>query len=234
MLIEYFSQYLKANRNVSNRTIKHYITALNTLDSLLVKYEYPVKSVFQVLTRDELDLIKHFVSTNEEYIQKDSRGNRMYSVAFNHYYRFAVEDEQFYSTDITRMDIPISKPQNIISIKTSWKRNQILVDQAIEGAHYCCEHDALHKTFTSASSGKPYMEGHHLIPLKYQGEFNNSLDVYANIVSLCPLCHRLLHFGEYKEKIYTLENIFEQRENRLCYSGIDIPKRDFINLVQKK
>ena len=44
------------------------------------------------------------------------------------------------------------------------------------------------------------MEAHHLIPLRMQHDFENSLDVVGNIVSICPNCHRLIHYGRDKDK----------------------------------
>ena len=67
--------------------------------------------------------------------------------------------------------------------------------QSIESAKYECEINSKHKTFTAKSTGMPYMEGHHMLPMKYQDRFKSSLDVYANIICLCPICHRLLHYG---------------------------------------
>ena len=99
------------------------------------------------------------------------------------------------------------------------------------GAHHLCEHNNDHITFTAKSTGKEYMEGHHLIPLKYQNEFDCGIDVYANIVCLCPICHRLLHFGTDDEKTYAAEKLFDERKERLINSGIDISKREFLELV---
>ena len=65
----------------------------------------------------------------------------------------------------------------------------------MEIAEYKCEISPQHITFTSKNTGHFYMEGHHAIPMRHQDKFTKSLDVYANIVCLCPICHRLLHYG---------------------------------------
>ena len=44
------------------------------------------------------------------------------------------------------------------------------------------------------------MEGHHLVPLEYQDLFNESLYFVDNIVSLCPTCHREIHYAYLQEK----------------------------------
>lgn len=231
MLLEYFKQYIKVSRGVTDKSVGHYITGINTINSLLVKYEYPIKNVFEVDSLEDLDGILMFLSNNEEFKRKDSVGHHMYSVAFKHFYRFASEDKEFFSNNIANMDILVAKPQKITTTSTAWKRNQILITQAIDGAHHLCEHNREHLTFTAKSTGKAYMEGHHLIPLKYQSEFTCGIDVYANIVCLCPVCHRLLHVGTDSEKTYAAEKLFDERKERLIHSGIDISKKDFLELV---
>lgn len=231
MLLEYFKQYIKITRGVTDKSVGHYITGLNTINSLLAKYDYPIKNVFEVKSVEDLDGILLFLTNNEEFKKKDSVGHNMYSVAFKHFYRFASEDKEFFSNNIANMDILVAKPQKITTTSTAWKRNQILIAQAIDGAHHLCEHNREHLTFTAKSTGKTYMEGHHLIPLKYQSEFTCGIDVYANIVCLCPVCHRLLHFGTDSEKTYAAEKLFDERKERLIHSGIDISKKDFLELV---
>lgn len=231
MLLEYFKQYIKITRGVTDKSVGHYITGINTINSLLAKYDYPIKNVFEVKSVEDLDGILLFLSNNEEFKKKDSVGHNMYSVAFKHFCSFASEDKEFFSNNIANMDILVAKPQKITTTSTAWKRNQILIAQAIDGAHHLCEHNREHLTFTAKSTGKTYMEGHHLIPLKYQSEFTCGIDVYANIVCLCPVCHRLLHFGTDSEKTYAAEKLFDERKERLIHSGIDISKKDFLELV---
>lgn len=66
------------------------------------------------------------------------------------------------------------------------------------------------------------MEEHHLIPLKQWDNFLFSLDVEANIVVLCPHCHRLLHYGDKEEIKPILEQLFIQRKNLLASKGIHL------------
>lgn len=231
MLLEYFKQYLKITRVITDKSVNHYITGIKTINSLLSKYDYPVKNVFDVKSVEDLDNILLFLTDNEEFKRKDTVGHNMYSVAFKHFYGFATEDMAFFNKNIETMDVVVSIPEHSTAVSTRWIRNQILISQAIEGAHYLCEHNRSHETFTSKATGKAYMEGHHLIPLKYQQEFSCSIDVYANIVCLCPVCHRLLHFGTDKEKSYAAEGLFDSRQIRLEHSGIDISKRDFLKLI---
>ena len=71
------------------------------------------------------------------------------------------------------------------------------------------------------------MEGHHAIPMKAQNSFKTSLDVYANVVCLCPICHRMLHYGIVDEKNVLLNKIYNKRADRLANCGIKLSREDF-------
>ena len=104
--------------------------------------------------------------------------------------------------------------------------------QSIESAGYKGEVNPTHVTFTAKSTGMPYMEGHHALPMKCQGRFKSSLDIYANIVCLCPTCHRLLHYGIASEKTNVIDKIYYDRADRLAASGIKVGKTEFENLME--
>ena len=231
MLRELYKQYLKISRGVSDRSANHYLTGLNSINTLLTKYHFSISDIFAVCSKEDLDSVEAFLQTNEEFLSKDSVGHNMYSVAFNHYYRFVCDDKSFTSINIVKMDIPTKAVPFIHTDHFQRQRNRIIINQSIAGAHYLCEGHIDHITFTSKATGKPYMEGHHLIPLKYQSDFTNGLDTYANVVCLCPICHRLLHFGVSKEKSMLAEKLFEERQHRLVSTGVDISKNDFLKMV---
>lgn len=234
MLREVYKQYIRVSRGISERSVSHYITAVNSINSILIKNDFPIRDVFSVRSIGELESIKEFLFSNAEFLLKDSIGHNMYSVAFRHFYRFACEDERFFSESIRQMDIPVKETNPIQPIQVesqTWKRNQIIKEQAIQAANYLCENDHRHLTFIAKATGKPFMEGHHLIPIQHQRDFCTSLDVYANIVCLCPTCHRLLHFGTSSEKMYVVEKMYDIRSERLINSGIDLSRQDFLKIV---
>lgn len=68
------------------------------------------------------------------------------------------------------------------------------------------------------------MEAHQLIPIGAQDDFNNSLDVDANIVCLCPNCHRKLHYGANIDG--DLLDLFNRQKLLLEKSGIKISFND--------
>jgi len=101
------------------------------------------------------------------------------------------------------------------------RRNAMMARQSMEIANYRCEYNPEHETFLT-NNGKPYVEAHHLIPIKEQERFKYYLDNSANIVVLCPLCHKAIHNGsdELREKM--LRKLFYSRIEKLESKGIEL------------
>lgn len=130
---------------------------------------------------------------------------------------------------------PDSKPQPIKPSKENngkkvYPRNLSYAKKALEKANFSCEADNSHKTFISKATGEQYVEAHHLIPLQFQDEFNYSLDVPANIVSLCPNCHKKLHFASVDDKKEILEKLLENRNNELKNFGIEVRQEELFEI----
>lgn len=122
--------------------------------------------------------------------------------------------------------MPLDKPEKIIGEKVAFKRNQETAKKSIVLANYKCNIDESHSSFIS-KNGMPYMEAHHLVPLSTQDYFESSLDVDANIVCLCPNCHRKLHYGA--DITQELQKLYDNRIEYLKQSGIDI---SFVELIE--
>lgn len=101
-------------------------------------------------------------------------------------------------------------------------RNPKVAIQALKKAQYKCEINDAHETFIAKSSNKPYVESHHLIPISNSAMFGYSIDVTANICSLCPNCHRAIHSATDEVKREMLTKLYEKRKERLERSGIYI------------
>ena len=125
------------------------------------------------------------------------------------------------------LDIVLPPEPEALVLRCAVPRDRILVSQALGLARYCCEADPAHETFPQVATGRTYMEGHHLVPLHRQREFPKaSLDCFANIVCLCPTCHRLLHYAEDGTRSRVFDELFEKRGERLAKSGIDASRSD--------
>lgn len=104
--------------------------------------------------------------------------------------------------------------------KNYYKRRPQKAKNALNYANYTCEYDCSHNTFKSKATGRQYVEAHHLIPISKQQYYRNNLDVEANIVSLCPNCHRKIHLGTNIEKRIMEESLIELRKDRLKKAGL--------------
>lgn len=101
------------------------------------------------------------------------------------------------------------------------KRDSQTAADALENADYLCEYENKDRTFLR-KSGKPYTEPHHLIPISKYRDFDYSVDVMENIVSLCSHCHNLLHYGRFEDKIPLLTKLFNDRIAALRKCGLDL------------
>lgn len=69
--------------------------------------------------------------------------------------------------------------------------------------------------------------------MKYQDDFEYSLDVDANVVSLCVICHKILHFGKIEDKVKIINKLYELRKNELALSGLEISLEELIDLYKQ-
>lgn len=124
------------------------------------------------------------------------------------------------------LDVPKDRPEIVEETKEVVKRDAKVVANALALAGYVCELDCSMELFISKDGNRNYTEGHHLVPLNYQKEFAHSLDVEANMVSLCPSCHRKLHYGIDSEK--ELETLYNSRIERLRKCNIEVSKEQLL------
>lgn len=101
------------------------------------------------------------------------------------------------------------------------KRDSQTAADALEHADYLCEYDNGDRTFPR-KNGRPYTEPHHLIPISKYRDFDYSVDVMENIVSLCSHCHNLLHYGRFEDKVPVLTKLYSERKAALHNCGLDL------------
>ncbi len=121
--------------------------------------------------------------------------------------------------------------QEALSKSSRPSTNPALGKDAIRRNRYLCAADPNHPTFIK-KNGERYMEAHHLIPLEWQSEFDNKLDTSANLVSLCPLCHKLIHYGRPEDKNPILAKLFEERYEPLQKSGLEISQEALLRFYE--
>lgn len=120
--------------------------------------------------------------------------------------------------------VPLAVARGVTGRK--FKINPILGKIAIKRANYLCEFNGLHETFISKRTGRNFVEGHHLVPVSSQIEIWNKYSVNAdcveNIISLCPNCHRAIHYGDNETKKKMIELLFNLRKTEFRSLGLNI------------
>lgn len=113
------------------------------------------------------------------------------------------------------------------------KTDNNLSKTIIEINNYTCQFALYtgknHKMF-NAKDGKPYVEAHHLIPMKASKDFfPRNLDRASNLVCLCHTCHAILHHGDLKERKKVLRVLYDKYITQLNDEEIYISFDDLFN-----
>ena len=234
-----FARYVS---EVINRpgSVSHYATAVRTASRYLREHNLISGELFEIDSLARLKELRDFLFANDGFAAQDKTGNHMYSAGLDHFVDFlgleksetAAEPARILTCeDIAKLDAPVQRPVQVPCVTYGWNRDRVVVEQVLKADMWQCEIDAAHKTFVARKNDQPYLEGHHLIPLSKQDQFEKSLDVYANIIGLCPNCHRQLHFGKQTEIRDILKPIYTTRADRFHNSGITLSKDEFLALT---
>lgn len=236
-----FAEWLKSNTDIKPYSVGRYSKAIGTISTELEDFGLQAINLFTLTDTAFIDTIL----CNPEFKKKNEKGHRMYSGALNHlkkyieyYYdselqaELLLEELEFeqYLTDSPNEvskenveDKPKGKPNHkTVNNKKVWRRNPKIAGEAVAYTEYLCEIDNEHVHFISKFNQRNYVEAHHLIPMKYQDQFDCSLDIHANIVSVCLICHKKIHFGLFEDKKEILKKLFNSRKERLLAGGISI------------
>ena len=111
-------------------------------------------------------------------------------------------------------------PEQIATTQKSWKRNPRIAAGALAKRDYQCELYPDHPSFISRFTGKPFVEAHHLIPMKEQRNFSVNLDVQDNICVLSPFAHRKIHAASFDAIVSELDRLIDVRGGLLEYTGL--------------
>lgn len=120
------------------------------------------------------------------------------------------------------------------SIAKRYSKNPIIGKIALQNADYKCENVSDHTTFTSNTTNKPFMEAHHLIPISYQGcmwdKFGVNIDCVENIASLCPNCHRAIHYSIKSTKRELIEKLYNSQRKKMMGIGLAVTLEELFEI----
>ncbi|MGE7751595.1 MrcB family domain-containing protein [Lysinibacillus fusiformis] len=199
--------------------------ALNYEASHIIGKKYDLANLpdDEILKEDLLEMLK--VYENLFLINR----NKAVDDVIDYYLQLEeVEDVQFQQDiEVVEPSITPRIPQEKRGKKNKsgkvYSRDASVAKEAIVKAEYKCEVDPTHETFISEITGQNFVEAHHLVPISKESEFDYSLDVPGNIVSLCPNCHRKIHHSKFNEKKKVLNSLYILKESELKTYGIHLP-----------
>ncbi|HFQ5091670.1 TPA: HNH endonuclease [Vibrio vulnificus] len=141
--------------------------------------EINAKAFIRFVAQDKL-----FPTANETI--KESQAE--YKVTFENEVNESLDDSS--ENRQRRLASRSTKPKVVYRLVQDYRRDPDVVAEALYRAEGFCEKCKEKAPFIKRSNGEPYLEVHHIIPLSQGG-----LDSLENVISLCPNCHREIHFG---------------------------------------
>lgn len=220
--------------------------------SYLTKFLVHLKEIFDVdVTQleslqtveqiERLTKIPHFEEFNQET-------NRFYSATFSAFKRYIkkiaeINEEEQIDQDIDerlQKSLVIIDEDKLVRTPTkrkqkqdlkgtkSYPRSEIEMMKAKENSGWKCEISSSHETFINEKINKPFVEGHHLIPMFAQDQFEYTIDFADNIVTLCPNCHRKIHYGLPEDKFEMIRLLYQKRKNLYPKYGINITLKELL------
>ncbi|PEJ60730.1 MULTISPECIES: HNH endonuclease [unclassified Bacillus (in: firmicutes)] len=198
--------------------------------------------IFNPLNLDDMKLIwEEFINFSEVPQNLDKH---KYDDFMNYLYskniRYALDnemDEETFTIEVEKTFVDSHTPvkdepkakYNCTFITNKSNRNRTVTKRAIVEANFKCEIDESHSFFLSKQTGENYVEGHHLIPLEFEEMFDYNLDVEANVISLCPICHKKIHHGPIETVEKLIKKLYKNRKERLKNSGIEVKPKTLLS-----
>ena len=165
------------------------------------------------------DRILSFISENRDIFE--TIYNILYNVVNNNEQGLLTEEEINGTKVIDPTDIQGQARQNQVSealkLMAKEKSNYHCI---LEDSEDCAEH-----YFTSKTENQNYVEVHHFIPREFASEFEHSIEILDNYVTLCPCCHRKIHHAIDRERKHMILEIYNKRKDLLEQDGIHIPDK---------
>jgi len=176
----------------------------------------PEGSVWYIFTRE--GVLEPFIGFMSQPEWENIASGDAQKLAFESAYSLDEDDDSYQK----ELHSPQAQNGKITNSSTRYKRNPSQAASVIKKNNYKCQFDPTHDSFVSASSGNQYVEVHHLIPISKTDDFTYSLDVPANLIVLCPNCHKTIHLASEEEKVVLLNKFYQERVDQLERAGIAV------------
>ena len=214
---ELYNQIMNENLNPDNLVFltKHAIALLKEIPK--EKDMYIAKTIEHGLDiREHIYQISESSSFNNELLFVDKDDENYEKMLNESAERYSLTDEELQK----KIEAGISSVT--VSNTKRWKRDKSVAWTALDRANHMCEIDESHQSFKRVGGKVNYVEPHHVIPISQQDEYTQTLDNIKNIISLCPNCHKAIHFADSIERKKYLEKVFNIKKVQLEDVDINI------------
>ena len=189
---------------INNNRPKRYAKTIVTISNDLKKVGYANFDLFSIHSSDKAKQIKENYFSIDEYFSKNSRGNNMYSSAFDRYIEFLddmLDTNIIYPDELENQTLSEGAKKQVVV--NAYERNPKARQECIK--HYgtkcfICSFD-FEKIY--GEIGKGFIHVHHVKPLS---EINQEYEVnpIEDLRPVCPNCHAMIHK---KKPAYSIEEI---------------------------
>lgn len=121
-------------------------------------------------------------------------------------------------TDMSDTKRKITRKENSRATMSYVVNPRIKEEKVKMRGHQCCCNDIRHIYFIGNATGARYVEGHHMIPMNRQSDYEKrgiNLDVLQNITPLCPHCHKKIHLGNNAARAEAATAVYETNKHDL-------------------
>jgi predicted HNH restriction endonuclease len=194
---------------LENGRPKRYARTIITISNDLKKINYEHFDLYSINSPEIAKKIKEDYFNIDTYLEKNTRGNNMYSSAFDRYIEFLSDislkkDDIVYPDEINNQENTLisegAKKQVVVNL---YERDAKARKQCLEKYGYNCVVCGFNFEKVYGEIGKNFIHVHHIKPLS---EINEEYKVnpIQDLRPVCPNCHAMIHK---RKPAYSIEEI---------------------------
>lgn len=183
-----FKDWMKANRHLSDRSLGHYAGAIK---SILTWIDMDIEDITSVTG---FQLFKEKALENTMFIQRNTTGNNMYSVALGHFEEFVkvnVFKESLLFPDVVSSDKLLEGSKKTVTVN-AFERNPTARKQCIQHHGDTCAVCGFRFAHIFGDDFEGVIHVHHIKPLSEITQ-EYVVDPIKDLIPVCPNCHLVIH-----------------------------------------
>ncbi|MDL2215456.1 HNH endonuclease [Ruminococcaceae bacterium OttesenSCG-928-N02] len=183
-----FKDWLKTNRNLSDRSLGHYAGAIKSILSWIEM------DLSDITAFDEFQNFKNEALKNRTFIQRDTTGNNMYSVALRHFEEFVKSDifrDSLTFPEVVQETELLEGEKKTVTIN-AYERNPNARKRCIQYHGDSCSVCGFRFADVFGDDFEGVIHVHHLKPLSEVSQ-EYIVDPIKDLAPVCPNCHLVIH-----------------------------------------